>query len=71
MNKRSSSAAHLEEVRIKEQMLEQFEDFCRQPPNFYNLVRSTEEGKTYWALHTERAWQVWQAASLKAKENMA
>lgn len=54
----------------RDAMLADFEAFCRQPPNFYNLTRSVDADKTYWALQTERAWQIWQAASRKMMEGV-
>lgn len=59
-----------EDFTDRDAMLEQFEAFCRQPPNYYNLTRSADNSATFWALSTERAWLIWQAAVHATMEGM-
>lgn len=39
---------------------EKFEEVINKEAVIYNLSPSEKEGQTYWSLHTERAWKVFQ-----------
>lgn len=47
---------------------EKFEQSVNTEARLYNLMPSDKPGQTYWSLHTERAWKVFQLGARAALE---
>lgn len=54
------SKSEQREARRQQRMKAYFEAEINLGGDFYNLMSATVQGQTYWSLHAERAWKVFQ-----------